>query len=131
MLSPRDPTRMLSPILAKLTSLVQKRRREERRQVKRMSPQHLVSCQIKLPGHPNDLPARVDNLSIRGIGILTTEATVPCSTIQVVLINAPHTFALTVDVEVMHCSSVVNGDYFLGCRFTRSLTYEEMAPFFV
>jgi hypothetical protein len=122
---------MLPPILAKLTSLVQKRRREERRQAKRMSPQHLVSCQIKLPSHLNQLPARVDNLSIRGVGILTSAASLPRSTMQILLINAPHTFALTVDVEVMHCSSVVNGDYFLGCRFTRSLTYEEMAPFFV
>jgi hypothetical protein len=122
---------MLPPILAKLTSLVQKRRREERRLSKRMSPSQPVSCQIKMPGHTDDLPARVDNLSCCGIGILTSEASQPRSTMRVVLINAPHTFALTVDVEVMHCSSVVNGDFFLGCRFTRALTYDEMAPFFV
>jgi hypothetical protein len=122
---------MLPPILAKLTSLVQKRRREERRQVRRMAPSQLVSCQIKLPGHPEERPARVDNLSVRGIGLLTTEALLPRSTLQVVLINAPHTFSLTVAVEVIHCSSVVNGDYYLGCRFTRSLTYDEVAPFLV
>jgi hypothetical protein len=122
---------MLSPILTKLTSLAQKRRRDERRRAKRTYANQLVSCQIQLPGHPDELSARVDNLSIRGIGILTTEATLPRSTMRIVLINAPHTFALTVDVEVVHCSSVVNGDYFLGCRFTRPLTYEEMAPFFV
>jgi hypothetical protein len=122
---------MLPPILAKLTTLVQKRRREERRLSKRMSPAQQVSCQIRLPGSHAELPARVDNLSVRGIGILASEAPQLRTTLQVLLINAPHTFALTVDVEVVHCASVVNGDYFLGCRFKRSLTYDEMAPFFV
>jgi hypothetical protein len=122
---------MLPPLLAQLTSLVKKRRREERRHCKRRSLGQLVSCQIQLPGCDHDLPARVDNLSDNGIGILTSAAPRLYSTMQIVLINAPHTYALTVEVEVIHCSSVVSGDYFLGCRFTRSLTCDEMAPLFV
>jgi hypothetical protein len=122
---------MLPPILAKLTSLVQKRRREERRLTRRLSLGQSVRCQIRFPGVRRELPARVDNLSVSGVGILASEAIRPRSTLQIVLINAPHTFSLTVGVEVVRCCGAVNGDYFLGCKFTRPLTYDEMAPFLV
>jgi hypothetical protein len=122
---------MFPPILAKLTTLVQKRRRAERRQARRLSLGQSVCCQLRFPGDSRERAARVDNLSVRGIGILTSEATSPRTTLQIVLINAPHTFSLTAEVEVVRCCGVVNGDYFLGCKFTRPLTYDEMAPFLV
>ncbi len=122
---------MLPPILAKLTSLVQKRRREERRQTRRMSPGQMVSCQVKFADNYTEVEARVDNISVRGIGILTSEAPIPQSTIHLILINAPHTYALKLEAKVMRCCSVVNGDYFVGCKFARMLTYDEMARFLV
>jgi hypothetical protein len=120
---------MIPPILAKLTSLVQKRRHAERRRAKRLAPGQATPCVVKVPDEDRELPARVQNLSVGGLGVLTTDSLPVNASLQIVLINGPHTYALTVGARVARCFRAVKGDYYLGCQFSKPLTYDELAPF--
>lgn len=120
---------MMPPILAKLTSLVTKRSRVDRRACRRLTPGHLTPCQVRLAGTEAPRAAWVQNLSLRGAGILADREFRPGSRIGLLLVNAAHTFALSVEMEVVRCFRVVNGDYFVGGKFSRQLGHDEMMPF--
>jgi hypothetical protein len=120
---------MMPPILAKLTSLVGKRGRMERRAFRRLTPGHLTPCQVRVAGLETPRPAWVHNLSLRGAGILTDQEYPPGSRIGLLLVNSAHTFAVAVDMEVVRSFRVVNGDYFVGGQFVRQLRHDELMPF--
>jgi hypothetical protein len=122
---------MLPPILHKIAALVRRRPREERRGAKRLTPAALTSCQICKTGDNQAYPAWIHNLSKTGVGVLTATQFPPGTRIQIVIINAAHTFALTGEVVVVRCSRVVSGNYLLGGEFTNALQHDEMVPFMV
>lgn len=120
---------MMPPILAKLSTLVGKREKVERRAFRRLTPGHLTPCQIRLPGEEQDRAAWVHNLSLRGVGLLTDRECPPGTRISTLLVNSAHTFALSVEMDVVRCFRVVNGDYFVGGQFLRQLRHDELMPF--
>jgi hypothetical protein len=120
---------MVPPILTKLSNLVGKRGRSERRAYRRLTPGHLTPCHVRLSGTETTRSAWVHNLSLRGAGILTDEEYPPGTRVTMLLVNAAHTFALTVDMEIVRSFRVVNGDYFCGGQFTRQLGHDELMPF--
>jgi hypothetical protein len=122
---------MLPPILHKIAALVRRRPREERRGAKRLAPSALTACQIRKAGDNQSYPAWIHNLSKTGVGVLTPTSFPAGTKIEIIIINAAHTFALTVEVVVVRCARVVSGNYLLGGEFTNALQHDEMVPFMV
>jgi hypothetical protein len=120
---------MMPPILAKLTSLVGKRGRSERRAYRRLTPGHLTPCHVRLSGNEAQKAAWVHNLSLRGAGILTDQEFSPGTQLALLLVNSAHTFALSIEMDVVRCFRVVNGDFFVGGQFSRQLGHDELMPF--
>jgi hypothetical protein len=120
---------MMPTVLAKLSSLVTKRGRMERRAFRRLTPGHLTPCHVRAPGAEMHRPAWVHNLSPGGAGILTDQEFCPGTPLRVLLVNAAHTFALSMEFDVVRCFQVVNGDYFVGGQFRRQLRHDELLPF--
>jgi hypothetical protein len=120
---------MLPPIIAKLSSLVGRRPRPERREHRRLTPGRLTPCHLSVLGEEGQRPAWVHNLSMRGAGVLTDVEYPIGAKVLILLVNAAHTYSLTIEMKTARCFRVVNGDYFVGGRFTRELTHDELLPF--
>ena len=96
-----------------------------------MAPGRLTPCVIRSAEEGDDIPGWVHNVSVWGVGLLSPRPAAAGDTLNVLLINAPHTFAFSVAVRVIRCYRVVNGDYFLGGQFAEPLRYDELLPFMV
>jgi hypothetical protein len=120
---------MTIPILAKFSGIVRRRGKVDRRAFRRLTPGHLTPCQIRAAGNEAPRPARTHNLSLGGAGILSDREYSPGTLVSLLIVNAAHTFALSVEMEVVRCFRVVNGDYFIGGRFRRKLEHNELMPF--
>jgi hypothetical protein len=120
---------MISPFRTKLPMLVQRRLQVERRSGKRLVPGQKTLCVLQLPGEEARIVGAVQNLSVRGVGILV-DRPVPLGTQpHALLINASHTFAVAVDLKIVRLFRVTGGQYFLGAPFYRELSHEEFVPF--
>ncbi len=124
-------TPMMTPLLTKLTGFAGKRRRVERRAFRRLTPGRLTPCQVRPPGESSARAGLTHNLSLRGAGILTDREYAPGTRLGLLFVNAAHTFALALELEVVRCFRVVNGEYFIGGRFDRQLRHDELIPFLV
>jgi hypothetical protein len=110
------------------TTAIGNRRRTERRRAKRHAPARLTPCVIR-PAEGAETPGWVHNLSVRGGGLLAGRPFAPGAVLTVLFINAAHTFALSVELRVVRCYRVVNGDYYLGGQFAQPLRHDEFLPF--
>jgi PilZ domain len=120
---------MLPPLINKIALLMQKRPRVERRGAKRLSPNALTPCQIRPAGGDKQYAAWIHNLSKTGVGLLTS-AEMPAGThLQILIVNAAHTAALTSEVKIVRCTRVVSRDFLLGGEFINALQHDEMVPF--
>jgi hypothetical protein len=120
---------MLLSFLSRMSALVQRRSRpRERRAARRLAPGHVTPCNLTPPGGP-PVGAWVHNLSVKGIGILAEEEHRPGTVLRVLLVNAAHVFALSVEVEVVRCFRLVTGEYFVGGQFRVALRPDELGPF--
>jgi hypothetical protein len=75
--------------------------------------------------------ALVQNLSLKGVGVLVERDYEPEITLQVLLVNAWHTAALKAEMKVVRCFRVADHQYFLAGPFTRLLTHDELVPFII
>jgi hypothetical protein len=91
--------------------------KRNRRRVRRLAAR-LPLCRLILPGGES-FPVKVVNLSLYGIGLAGGYAVPEGLIVQVQLFNRAFIFSLSIGVEVVH----------LGGRFSRPLSYEELAPF--
>jgi PilZ domain len=122
---------MKSQIRSKLWSLVQRRLQVERRRVKRLVPSRRTFCQFQGPGDELATAGSVQDLSLKGAGILAPRNYPPGTSLHLLLVNAAHTFSLTVDLTVIRSSRAANGQYFLAGPFGRELLHDEVVPFVV
>ena len=120
---------MLPPILDKLTALVGRRNRAERRVAKRLFPGAMTPCEVQRSGENTRQSAWLHNLSCKGAGLLVADEDLPGTVVRVLVVNAAHTFALAVELRVVRCQRVINGEYFIGGEFTREVAHEELVPF--
>jgi hypothetical protein len=125
------PRTMLPPLLNKISALLQRRPRQERRVAKRLTPNAMTPCQIRVADDTEPFPALIHNLSKTGVGILSSKDLPQGTLIQIVITNAAHTFALSGAVKVMRNIRVVGGQYLLGGEFTNELQHDELVPFIV
>ena len=120
---------MLPPLINKIALLMQKRPRVERRGAKRLSPSAMTPCQIRPTGGDKQYAAWIHNLSKSGVGLLTATEIPPGTLLQILIVNAAHTAALTSEVKIVRCTRVVSRDFLLGGEFTNALQHDEMVPF--
>jgi hypothetical protein len=122
---------MDSPILARIASLVQRRAKKERREVRRHAPGQPALCLVHNHGEAEPTPACVQNLSIKGTGILADRPYAVGTVLHVLLINASHTYAVATNLRVVRCLRLVSGQYLVGGPFTQALAYEEFVPLMI
>lgn len=115
----------------KLSLFVQRRLRIERRGCKRVVPVHRTLCLLQAPSEADRVTAVVQNLSVKGVGVLVDREYTPGTVLNVLLVNASHTFAVEVDLQVIRCFRVAANQYFLAGPFGRPLTHDEAVPFII
>jgi PilZ domain-containing protein len=120
---------MLLSFLARMTALVQRRARPaERRKAKRLAPGQATPCTLAVPGgQPSG--GWVHNISVKGVGLLADQEHRPGTLLRVLIVNAAHVYALSVEVEVVRCFRLVTGEHFIGGQFRRALSPDELGPF--
>jgi c-di-GMP-binding flagellar brake protein YcgR len=120
---------MIPAIVARFARRPAKTARLERRARKRIIPTQITPCQFTTcEGEPVE-SALVHDLSADGAGILSEQGFEPGTIVHLLLVNANHTFALSLEFEVVRATRNPAGTYFLGGRFTRPLRHEELVPF--
>ena len=120
---------MLPPLLNKIAAFMHKRPRVERRGAKRESPCALTPCQIRRVGDSTPSAAWIHNLSRTGVSFICDLECQPGTLLQIVIINAAHTFSLAGEIKVVRCSRFISGKYLLGGEFTNELQHDQMVPF--
>jgi hypothetical protein len=120
---------MFPPILEKLSALVGHRSRSERRATKRLFPGAMTPCEVQRVDDATRQTAWLHNLSPLGAGILVDHEYPPGTLVRLLVVNAAHTFALAVELRVVRCQRIVNGDYFIGGKFTRDVAHADLVPF--
>jgi len=114
---------------SKLSVLVQRRIQVERRNGKRVAPMQRTLCLLQPPGETNQATAIVQNLSLKGVGV-HVDREYPVGTIlRALLVNAPHTFSVALELKVVRCFRAAPNLYFLAGPFGRPLTHDEVVPF--
>jgi hypothetical protein len=117
------------PFLAKITALAQRRLKIERRAVKRLPPSQRTVCLVRGEGHSTASSLAVQNLSVKGAGLLADREFPVNSVLPILLVNGSHTCAVTLELNVVRCFRVASGHWFVGGPFAKPLTCEELIPF--
>jgi hypothetical protein len=120
---------MLPPILQKLSALIGRPKRSERRVSKRIVPGAETPCEVQRVGEETRHSARLHNLSAKGAGLLVDCEYPKGTEVRVLVVNAAHTFALALEMRVARCQRTLNGDFLIGGPFTRAVTHQELVPF--
>jgi hypothetical protein len=129
-MAPRN-TVMLKPNPGLAVTRDDSSRRRVRRAAVRCAPFRLTPCYLSSPSQGIDTSAWAVNISAVGAGILGSPWIAPDTVLTVELINAGHTFALSVEMQVTRVEAVKTGNHYLGGQFTRRLSYEELLPFLI
>src|SRR4051812_7785147 len=107
------------------------RGRAERRGARRQAPIQLTPCRLTFPDKDESASGWVHNLSVKGAGLLLPRPCMPGATVSILLVNTTHTCILRLEMQVVRCERVVNGDHLIGGQFLRRLDFAELVPFFM
>lgn len=105
------------------------RGRSERRGARRQIPMQMTPCRLTLADKGDAIPGWVHNLSVKGAGLLLGQACDLGTVVRLLLVNAAHTCDLNLEMRVVRCQRVVNGDHLIGGQFLRRLDFDELVPF--
>jgi hypothetical protein len=122
---------MTLPIRNKISVFVQRRLQVERRSQKRVVPVHRTLCLLRASGEDQPATTVVQNLSLKGIGVLVDREHAPGTLLHALLVNASHTFAVKRELKVVRCFRVNGQQFFLAGPFEKLLSHEEMVPFII
>ncbi|AWM36328.1 hypothetical protein GobsT_58810 [Gemmata obscuriglobus] len=103
-------------------------RAHERRRSARFQPAFGTVCRVG-PANARRTSGLVWDLSATGVSMLMADPPAEGELVPAELVMEVGTERLTVELIVVHVRPVSTGDYFVGARFERSLSADEMAPF--
>jgi hypothetical protein len=83
------------------------------------------------PEEPASIEALLQNLSLTGAGLLLDRPLAEGACMDLLMVNADHIRALTLEMTVIRCVRIYTGQYFVGGRFSRQLTSTEITPFLI
>jgi hypothetical protein len=104
-----------------------RRRATERRTSVRFLPRQEITCYWSAGGDYS--PARVSDLSSRGVCLFVRGRVETGTELTVELINGPHTFLCARRLRVLHVYQSNGRDAVVGGSFDRTLNYDELLPF--
>src|SRR5205085_1795782 len=88
-------------------------------------------CVLASPVAEDFGPIRVKNLSIRGIGLISSKSLEIGSLLAVKLANSAKNFTKTLLVRVAHVTPQPGNSYLIGGTLDTPLTYEELCMFVI
>ena len=97
---------------------------KERRTVKRNPGNTIEPVRLRL--EEGEIVARVQNISIAGIGVLTRQHLEPGTWLLLEPAQPSRGLSPEVRAEVRHTRKCDKEDYLVGCRFSRLLTAEDV-----
>jgi hypothetical protein len=97
----------------------------DRRAAERFPVNADASCSFLSPVVEDFGRAKIQNLSMDGIGLLANRPVEPGRLLAVTLENVAKGFSRTVLVRVVHCTSGM-GSYLVGGTFTTPLPYQDL-----
>jgi hypothetical protein len=115
-------SRLVSPRLLE-------RLRVERRAATRIRPPLPMMVQARLPGGEIQPLGVVHDISSTGLSLLARQPWNPGDQFHLLLTNAACTFALTIQMEIVRCHQLMNGEHYVAGRFDRALGPLEMQAF--
>jgi hypothetical protein len=121
----------MTPLVDRITALMQRRTQRERREVKRLAPLQRTVCHLQGLGEAGAFVVAVQNLSIKGAGLLSPRSYPSGSVVSLLLINASSTFALAVEMTIVRAFPAAGERTFLGGPFTRPLRHDDLVPFLI
>ena len=101
----------------------------DRRAARRLLLPTQPPCLLQAPDADAPVSARVHNLSVRGIGVLSRHSYPPGSELVVILINNAHTSSLRVRSQVVRTFRLHDGEHYLGCQFADDVKFEQLIPY--
>jgi hypothetical protein len=110
---------------------MRRRARRERRAAKRLAPLQRTLCYMQRCGETTSAIAAVQNLSPRGVGLLSQRDCPIGTVLSLLLVNATSTFALPIEMKVVRCFRAAGDRFYLGGPFNRPLRHDEFVPFLV
>jgi PilZ domain len=96
---------------------------EERRRLTRHSGNFAQHVRLRFDG--NEIVAKVQNISVAGIGFLTNQRLEPGTWLVVELAKVNRGLYPELRAEIKHKTASENG-YFVGCHFARLLTVPDV-----
>jgi len=120
---------MLATITTHLLPRPSGRARTNRRGARRQVPAQLTPCRIVLSGEAEPTPGWLQNLSVKGVGLLLRKPCPVGTIVPLLLINAAHTCGLRLELQVVRCQRLASGDHIVGGQFTQGRDFEELLPF--
>lgn len=99
-----------------------------RRAYDRIRPSRVLRCEITT-ADGSRFVAVVQNLSVRGLAVLTDAVLPPGTEVGVRLTSPEAMSCLDVTLHVLRCNRVLTGDRFVAGVLSRELSPEELRPF--
>jgi hypothetical protein len=99
--------------------------RTERRAEERFPVNADASCSFISPVVEDFGPARIQNISMHGLGLLVSRRVEPGTLLAITLANQAKRFTKTVLVRIVHVTPLP-GNFLVGGTFSVPLTYQEM-----
>lgn len=97
----------------------------ERRATERFKVNADTSCPLVSPVAEDFGPVKIRDVSMEGIGLLTSKKVEPGTLLAITLVNVAKGFQKVVLVRVTHATPL-SGGCLVGGTFTIPLTYQEM-----
>jgi PilZ domain len=88
-----------------------------------------MTCQLQLLNSLSRSEATVQDISSTGVCLVAQQPWEPGNSLDLLMINSTCTCALKIRLEVMRCHPLINGDFYVGGRFSRTLGPLEIRPF--
>jgi hypothetical protein len=100
--------------------------RTDRRAAERFPVSQDTRCDFAAPVAEPVGPARLQNVSTDGVGLLLSKRVEVGATVVIVVTNSARSFSRTLLVNVVHVTPQVGGTFLVGGTFSTPLTYDEL-----
>lgn len=102
---------------------------KDRREAERFPVSANVACTFAAPIAEDIGPVKIKNISLTGIGFITSKKLESNARLLVKIENAAKKFTKTVLVHIVHITPQAGGIYLVGATLDVPLTYEELCNF--
>jgi hypothetical protein len=99
---------------------------QEKRAAERFPVSINVSCTFASPVLEDFGPVKIKNISMSGVGLITSEAVAVGMMLAVKLVNPGKVFTKTALMRVVHVTPASGGMWLVGCNLDTPLTYDEL-----